>query len=150
MTDTNQAMMPLPKAKRTTAKPSKAVGDEPTNQFKLRGRRSRARRRASRRSGQRPAADPPVSDPSTLEASELLEENPALNSTGNYSQPELPPVTPEIAAAAGMSQSPSGSPSAPAVEPSHRQKVSQDVCHRRHLRASVWALPSLQADSCSL
>ncbi|HND10462.1 MAG TPA: protein kinase [Pseudomonadota bacterium] len=118
VTDTNPAMMPLPKAKRTTAKPSKAVGDEPTNQFKLEAAEAALAAEQAAAAASAPAADPPVSDPSTLEASELLEENPALNSTGNYSQPELPPVTPEIAAAAGMSQSPSGSPSAPAVEPS--------------------------------
>lgn len=118
VTDTNPAMMPLPKPKRTTAKPSKAVGDEPTNQVKLAA--AEAALAAEQAAGQEgtSAADPSVSDPSTLEASELLEENPALNSTGNYSQPELPPVTPDIAAAAGMSPPPAASPSVPGVEPS--------------------------------
>lgn len=118
VTDTNPAMIPLPKPKRNTAKPSKAVGDEPTNQVKLAAAEAALAAEQAADQAAAPGSEPAISDPSTLEASELLEENPALNSTGNYSQPELPPVTPEIAEAAGMSSPQAASPSAPLAEPS--------------------------------
>ncbi len=118
VTDTNPAMMPLPKAKRPTAKPSKAVGDEPTNQVKLAAAEAALAAEQAAEQAATPASEPAIADPSTLEASELLEENPALNSTGNYSQPELPPVTPEIAEAAGMGGPSAANPSQPLAEPS--------------------------------
>lgn len=93
VTETNPAMKPMGKASpRRTAEPSKAVGDEPTDQFKLDA--AAAQLKAD-------AAAAQAADPSTIDAAEVLEENPALDSTGNYSQPDLPPVSEQDLAAAG-------------------------------------------------
>lgn len=123
VTDTNPAMAPLPKATprvtpRRTATPSKAVGDEPTDQFKLDAAAAQLRAEEAHQAAA-------VSDPSTLDADEVMEENPALDSTGNYSQPELPPVDLSERASAEPATA-SASHSAASVEPSppplHEQK----------------------------
>lgn len=109
VTETNPAMKPVSKSNaRRTAEPSKAVGDEPTDQFKLDLAAAQLKADA--------AAAAQAADPSTLDAAEVLEENPALDSTGNYSQPELPPVADHEPVAPSFAAS--SSQSAAAVEPS--------------------------------
>ncbi len=113
VTETNPAMKPLLKPNtRRTAEPSKAVGDEPTDQFKLDAAAAQLKADAAAA-----AAAAQGADPSTIDAAEVLEENPALDSTGNYSQPELPPVSEQDLSASGAPAA-STSQSAPAVEPS--------------------------------
>ena len=123
VTDTNPAMAPLPKATarttpRRTATPSKAVGDEPTDQFKLDAAAAQLRAEEANLSAA-------VSDPSTLDAAEVMEENPALDSTGNYSQPELPPVDLSARASSEASTASASHPTAsaePSPPPLNEQK----------------------------
>jgi len=120
VTETNPQLAPFPRPNprhtpRRTAKPSGAVGDEPTNQFKLEAEARRQAEEADRAAAASAAAA--SADSSQLASEDLLEENPALDSTGNYSRPELPPVSADDAAASGLAP-PSTSQAAPAVEPS--------------------------------
>lgn len=119
VTDTNPAMKPLPRATpRRTARPSGAVGDEPTDQFRL---AEEARRQAEE------AQQAQQADPSTLDAGVLEEEeNPALDSTGNYSKPDLPAIAKDddvVMAPSSAAVSQSAAPVEPSPPPTEPKRL---------------------------